>query len=701
MAKGTTYWDYAGALAIKYKELSDARNANNKSLESKISNEIQILRYKAYIDGIDLYELHRDTYHKAWAKYPSDDDFKYIYKQLEEIPLWKQLVDIQNRYLTAPAWEKDNIHQEGQQIRMRIYSMGLDVNIFSERAFETTYGRKPNASEEQQIRSYTTDAVQQYNKLKADEKKAIAVPHSATDKKRPKVNQFNGRDRYGETYSGADMSVYMAFPGYKPLWIGTASTVSYTVYREKKQVRTLGRISAKGITKGTRTISGRLIFTIIAEHIVESLRREIPYLRNIKTLLMDELPPFDLLVSFGNEYGSAAGLVIQGITTVDEQKTMSVEDLFTENIFTYLARALEPMRDMHASRIDELYEPLTWYTSDFRHPYSEEMAKFKVKDLIVYKESLLLVDPNPFIGGPEEWDSADAPAIASSGVQGVTSGSGSSGSSGSSGGSTTGGGKDGKGCKIIVKVYDANNSQKKPISGATVNIGSHKLTTDSKGEASYTITEAVSQVKLTTSKSGYDAKSDSTKIVTIDNDNLLYESLPLYKQGGKASPDMCGPGGDPDAKELVGEVRPFGYWYDHGATTHIVVPTKNGGKDPQFFPNPSVKLVNYCGGIMSGVTIRWEYNIVNWSDVKNNKCWAGWLKTLGCIGQVSKKSNIMVTSVTDGEGKSTMPNFDFGLFPKDAFVEVIVKPLNRKSSSLTDVTDESIWVKFYFQLGDV
>jgi hypothetical protein len=55
------------------------------------------------------------------------------------------------------------------------------------------------------------------------------------------------------------------------------------------------------------------------------------------------LPPFDVTISFGNESGSFSKLRIYGITIVDEGSTMSVDDLITEQTFTYMARGIQPM----------------------------------------------------------------------------------------------------------------------------------------------------------------------------------------------------------------------------------------------------------------------------------------------------------------------------------------------------------------------
>jgi len=55
------------------------------------------------------------------------------------------------------------------------------------------------------------------------------------------------------------------------------------------------------------------------------------------------LPPFDVVFSFFNEYGLAAKMKIYGITIVDEGQTMSIDDLITEQTYTYMARGIQPL----------------------------------------------------------------------------------------------------------------------------------------------------------------------------------------------------------------------------------------------------------------------------------------------------------------------------------------------------------------------
>ena len=154
------------------------------------------------------------------------------------------------------------------------------------------------------------------------------------------------------SFSGSDMMVYFVFPKARPVYIGNASVVTYSSFREVRQVRTLGRISNKGVTRGPRTIGGTLVFTIINQHMVndvmDALKKVTTY-ENYDKIKPDELPPFDIVISFANEYGQSASAVIYGSVIVDDGITLSIEDIFTENQMTYIARDIQPMKETNPS----------------------------------------------------------------------------------------------------------------------------------------------------------------------------------------------------------------------------------------------------------------------------------------------------------------------------------------------------------------
>ena len=137
-------------------------------------------------------------------------------------------------------------------------------------------------------------------------------------------------------------------------------TISYSIHRENSPVRTLGYVNPRGFVKGPRTIAGSLIFTVFNEYAfyrIKQFKRKLALLGYAP--LADMLPPFDVVLTFFNEYGLYGKMKLYGLTIVDEGQTMSVDDLITEQTYTYMARGIQPL--IH-------YDP----TDDFTYPEDTE-----------------------------------------------------------------------------------------------------------------------------------------------------------------------------------------------------------------------------------------------------------------------------------------------------------------------------------------
>lgn len=161
------------------------------------------------------------------------------------------------------------------------------------------------------------------------------------------------------SYSGADIVATMIIPiigqdgkiqsSGDVIELGDLQTVSYSIHRENTPIRTLGHSNVRGFVKGSRTIAGSLIFTVFHEYAFYKIKQYKNYLADSKGFfapLADMLPPFDIVFTFFNEYGVASKMKIFGVTIVDEGQTMSIDDLITEQTYTYMARGIQPMVHM-------------------------------------------------------------------------------------------------------------------------------------------------------------------------------------------------------------------------------------------------------------------------------------------------------------------------------------------------------------------
>ncbi len=176
------------------------------------------------------------------------------------------------------------------------------------------------------------------------------------------------------TFSGAD--IVATFNGTA---IGTLSGITWSVTREKAPVFTMGSPNPRSFSRGKRGIAGSLIFmtfdrpglyNLIANSLTNEnfkiwtrnwnllpnmgsniaanissatdasagfgVQRALPY-------YADQIPPFDITLTFANEYGQAAVKSIYGVELLNEGSGASMDDLVMEETMTFVAREIGPM----------------------------------------------------------------------------------------------------------------------------------------------------------------------------------------------------------------------------------------------------------------------------------------------------------------------------------------------------------------------
>jgi len=162
------------------------------------------------------------------------------------------------------------------------------------------------------------------------------------------------------SFAGVDVKIMIAMPdgdGKKPIFqvLQNVQTISYSIFREKGPVRSLGFIGEKGKSRGTRTIAGSIVFTVFDRHPLLDLMiansgdpsnsTSVPLDSNSQGYTMaDQLPPFDIILHFANEYGFTAELILMGVEIMSEGQVQSVQDIITENTMQYTARHAVIMR---------------------------------------------------------------------------------------------------------------------------------------------------------------------------------------------------------------------------------------------------------------------------------------------------------------------------------------------------------------------
>jgi hypothetical protein len=127
--------------------------------------------------------------------------------------------------------------------------------------------------------------------------------------------------------------------------LGTVHTVSYSSFREKFAVRTLGKVQAKAYTQGTRTIAGTMVFNVMQQHELMRIAVDNEDTESFdpRAILLDQIKPFNLMFIFSNEFGSYSIMILFDVTIQSEGQEMSVENIITMNTMNFYATDIVPM----------------------------------------------------------------------------------------------------------------------------------------------------------------------------------------------------------------------------------------------------------------------------------------------------------------------------------------------------------------------
>ena len=190
--------------------------------------------------------------------------------------------------------------------------------------------------------------------------------------------------------------------------VGELQAITYAVRREKAPVYTMGSPEPRSFSRGKRGVAGSLVFTVfdrdaLLSALREHVRKEQTFHRiggenleydrisvdewdakltdiamngvntdngtsdeaaaqmtkNISSAATpryaDEIPPFDITISFANEYGQKATVVLYAVEILDEQSGFSIDNVTSEKACSFVARRVEYMKpaDRNGSTIED------------------------------------------------------------------------------------------------------------------------------------------------------------------------------------------------------------------------------------------------------------------------------------------------------------------------------------------------------------
>lgn len=186
---------------------------------------------------------------------------------------------------------------------------------------------------------------------------------------------------FGASYSGSDIDVWAVVSpdgletdnrrSANAIKLAELQTISYSIYRDKQEVRGLGNPGHLGVTRGMETIAGTMIFTVFDDAVLSRLMRD-RYGEGQRSLRIDQLPPLDLFIYLANETGQASKMSIFGVEFMNEGQVMSAQDLITENSVNYIAKYISRLRPIGAQVEDNM---ATYRNSNILTSYDEARAE--------------------------------------------------------------------------------------------------------------------------------------------------------------------------------------------------------------------------------------------------------------------------------------------------------------------------------------
>lgn len=209
------------------------------------------------------------------------------------------------------------------------------------------------------------------------------------------------------TFSGCD--IVATFNGKV---VGELQAITYSVSREKAPVYTMGSAEPRSFSRGKRGIAGTLVFTVFnRDALIEEFTPMLsggsdldakgilkfkandgdsPYVgieewdkqmtnlaggssdgatggsnktsslvQKFTPKYADEILPFDITITFANEYGQRAVLVVYGVELLNEGSGYSIDSVTTEKAYTFVARRIDHMKSIDTDS-DDVNFSSTW-----------------------------------------------------------------------------------------------------------------------------------------------------------------------------------------------------------------------------------------------------------------------------------------------------------------------------------------------------
>lgn len=130
---------------------------------------------------------------------------------------------------------------------------------------------------------------------------------------------------------------------------GIAGSMVFTVFDRDalKDLKSRTIVHRQGMNdSGTYDEDGNFIASdlVLPHETMTAATNRSAWIKKTNPHYSDEIPPFDITISFLNEYGQSSEMRIYGIEILNEGMGLSIDDITTQKSCSFVARGMDDMR---------------------------------------------------------------------------------------------------------------------------------------------------------------------------------------------------------------------------------------------------------------------------------------------------------------------------------------------------------------------
>jgi len=165
--------------------------------------------------------------------------------------------------------------------------------------------------------------------------------------------RINDVNKFGYTYTAVDITANAAF-GNIITEVKGLNAVSWSIHQDKNSDRRSHEDKPTQFTKGAKTYAGTLIFSLFNEDParsftpIEFFHGNSPIapasgMTSFHEMDATELPAFDLILMFNNEYGASSSMMLWGVEFTDTGGSITTRQGENEVSFQYKCIGMDPI----------------------------------------------------------------------------------------------------------------------------------------------------------------------------------------------------------------------------------------------------------------------------------------------------------------------------------------------------------------------